>query len=119
MKRIEAAQLAGAISQVSNVGLSPQKGLKLYRFYMMLKAIQTEVMEYGQKLMIDYNIKDGDNDKDVVRQYNAALDAICQEEITLNVDPFLTEEECVEVLGKVLTMEGMAIVMPVITKDNL
>lgn len=119
MKRIEAAQLAGAISQVSNVGLSPQKGLKLFRFYMTLKAIQTEIVEYGQKLMADYGIKEGDNDKDAVKQYNAALDAICEEEISLNVDPFLTEEECMEVLGKVLTMEGLAIVLPVIACENL
>lgn len=116
MKKIQAAQLAGAISQVSNVGLSPQKGLRLYRFYMMLNAVKEEVVTYGEKLKADYGIKESHNDKDIVRQYNEAFEAICEEEISFNVDPFLTEEECVAVLGKVLTMEGLALVLPVIAE---
>ena len=33
MNKYEIAGLAGAIAQVSNNGLEPNKGLKLYRFY--------------------------------------------------------------------------------------
>ena len=119
MKRIEAAQIAGAVAQVSNVGLSSQKGLRLYRFYRMLKAIQSEIAEYEHKLRANYGIGNKDNDKELIRQYNEALEAICNEEITLDVEPFLTEEECMEILGNVLTMEGMAIIMPIITCENL
>jgi hypothetical protein len=119
MKRIVAAQLAGAISQVSNVGLDPQKGLRLYRFYTMLKGVQTEIVEYERKLIADYDIKKNHNNSEVVAKYNEALAAICEEEVILDVDPFLTEEECMAVLGKVLTMEGMAIVLPLITSENL
>ena len=119
MKRIEAAQLAGAISQVSNVGLSPQKGLRLYRFYIMLRNVQEEITEYAEKLKADYGIKESGNDKEAVRMFNEAFAELCNEQIAFDVDPFLTEEEAVEMLGKVLTMEGLALVLPLITADNL
>ena len=54
MNKYEIAGLAGAIAQVSNNGLEPKKGLKLYRFYQELKGIQTEVQEYQKKLMEDF-----------------------------------------------------------------
>ena len=119
MKRIQAAELAGAVSQASGMGLSPQKGLRLYRFYMMLNAVKEEVVAYGERLKADYGINKGVDDKDIVRQYNEALMAFCEEEISFDVDPFLTEEECVYVLGKVLTMEGLAIVLPIVACENL
>lgn len=116
MKKIEIAGLANAIAQVSNNGLEPKKGLKLYRFYQSLKAVQTEVQEYEQKLRKDYDIKEKDNDADTLKQYNEAFVEMLNEEADIKVEPFLTEEEAVEILGKVLTMQGIEMVLPMIAK---
>ena len=116
MKKIEIAGLANAIAQVSNNGLEPKKGLKLYRFYQSLKAVQTEVQEYEQKLRKDYDIKEKDNDAETLKQYNEAFVEMLNEEADIKVEPFLTEEEAVEILGKVLTMQGIEMVLPMIAK---
>lgn len=116
MKKIEIAGLANAIAQVSNNGLEPKKGLKLYRFYQSLKAVQTEVQEYEQKLRKDYDIKEKDNDADTLKQYNEAFVEMLNEEADIKVEPFLSEEEAVEILGKVLTMQGIEMVLPMIAK---
>lgn len=117
MKKIEIARLANAVAQVSNNGLEPKKGLKLYRFYQSLKAIQTEVAEYEQKLRNDYGIQEKDNDADAVKAYNEALLEILNEDADIKVEPFLEEEEAIEVFGKVLTMEGLNIVLPMVAKE--
>ena len=117
MKKIEIARLANAVAQVSNNGLEPKKGLKLYRFYQSLKAIQTEVAEYEQKLRTDYGIQEKDNDADAVKAYNEALLEILNEDADIKVEPFLEEEEAIEVFGKVLTMEGLNIVLPMVAKE--
>lgn len=114
MKKFEIARLAGAMAQVSNNGLEPKKGLKLYRFYQSLKSIQTEVSEYEQKLRKDFDIKDKDNDEEALKKYNAAFLEMLNEEADIKVEPFLTEEEAVDVLGKVLTMEGLNMVLPMV-----
>ena len=114
MKKIEIARLASAVAQVSNNGLEPKKGLKLYRFYQSLKAIQTEVSEYEQKLRKDYDIKEKDNDAEVLKKYNEAFVEMLNEDADIKVEPFLTEEEAVEVFGKVLTMEGLNIILPMV-----
>lgn len=117
MKKIEIVRLAGAIAQVSNNGLEPKKGLKLYRFYQSLKAVQTEVSEYEQKLRKDFDIKEQDNDAEILKAYNAAFIEMLNEDADIKVEPFLTEEEAVDVLGKVLTMEGLNMVLPLIAKE--
>lgn len=117
MKKIEIARLASAVAQVSNNGLEPKKGLKLYRFYQSLKAVQTEVAEYEQKLRKDYDIKEKDNDEAALKAYNEAFMEMLNEEITLDVDAFLTEEEAVDVFGKVLTMEGLNIILPMVATE--
>ena len=117
MKKIEIARLANAVAQVSNNGLEPKKGLKLYRFYQSLKAIQTEVAEYEQKLRNDYGIQEKDNDADAVKAYNEALLVILNEDADIKVEPFLEEEEAIEVFGKVLTMEGLNVVLPLVAKE--
>ena len=117
MKKIEVARLANAVAQVSNNGLEPKKGLKLYRFYQSLKAVQTEVAEYEQKLRNDYGIQEKDNDADAVKAYNEALLEILNEDADIKVEPFLEEEEAIEVFGKVLTMEGLNIVLPMVAKE--
>ena len=114
MKKIEIARVA----QVSNNGLEPKKGLKLYRFYQSLKAVQTEVAEYEQKLRNDYGIKEKDNDADAVKAYNEALLVILNEDADINVEPFLEEEEAIEVFGKVLTMEGLNVVLPLVAINH-
>ncbi|MBR5198751.1 MAG: hypothetical protein IKW20_02855 [Bacteroidales bacterium] len=114
MKKIEIAGLAGAIAQVSNNGLEPKKGLKLYRFYQSLKAVQTEVQEYEQKLRNDFGIKEQDNDADTLKKYNAAFLEMLNEDADIKVEPFLTEEEAIEIFGKVLTMQGLEIVLPMV-----
>lgn len=116
MKKIEIAGLANAIAQVSNNGLEPKKGLKLYRFYQSLKAVQTEVQEYEQKLRKDYDIKEKDNDAETLKKYNEAFVEMLNEEADIKVEPFLSEEEAVEILGKVLTMQGIEMVLPMIAK---
>lgn len=117
MKKIEIARLANAVAQVSNNGLEPKKGLKLYRFYQSLKAVQTEVAEYEQKLRNDYGIQEKDNDADAVKAYNEALLEILNEDADIKVEPFLEEEEAIEVFGKVLTMEGLNVVLPMVAKE--
>lgn len=117
MKKIEIVRLAGAIAQVSNNGLEPKKGLKLYRFYQSLKAVQTEVSEFEQKLRKDFDIKEQDNDAETLKAYNAAFIEMLNEDADIKVEPFLTEEEAVDVLGKVLTMEGLNMVLPLIAKE--
>ena len=114
MKKIEIARLANAVAQVSNNGLEPKKGLKLYRFYQSLKAVQTEVSEYEQKLRKDYDIKEQDNDAESLKKYNEAFLEMLNEEADIKVEPFLTEEEAVDVFGKVLTMEGLNIILPMV-----
>ena len=114
MKKIEIAGLAGAIAQVSNNGLEPKKGLKLYRFYQSLKAVQTEVTEYQQKLRNDFGIKEGENDPEAIRKFNEAFSEMLNEEADIKVEPFLTEDEAIEVLGKVLTMQGLDMVLPMV-----
>lgn len=114
MKKIEIAGLAGAIAQVSNNGLEPKKGLKLYRFYQELKAVQTEVTEFQQKLRSDFGIKEGDNDPEAIRKFNDAFAEMLNEEADIKVEPFLTEDEAIEVLGKVLTMRGLDMVLPMV-----
>lgn len=114
MKKIEIARLAGAVAGVSNNGLEPKKGLKLYRFYQALKAVQTEVAEYEQKLRKDYDIKEQDNDPEALKKYNEAFLEMLNEDVDIKVEPFLTEEEAVEVFGKVLTMEGLNIILPMV-----
>lgn len=116
MKKIEIARLASAVAQVSNNGLEPKKGLKLYRFYQQLKAVQTEVAEYEQKLRADFKIKEKDNDDLSLKMYNEAFLEMLNEEANINVEPFLTEEEAVEVFGKVLTMEGLNVILPLVTE---
>lgn len=118
MKKIEIARLANAVAQVSNNGLEPKKGLKLYRFYQSLKAIQTEVSEYEQKLRKDYDIKEKDNDAESLKKYNEAFLEMLNEEADIKVEPFLTEEEAVDVFGKVLTMEGLNIILPMVAKEE-
>lgn len=117
MKKIEIARLANAVAQVSNAGLEPKKGLKLFRFYKALKAVQTELIEFEQKLRADYNIKK-DNDEATLKAYNEAFSEMLNEEITLDVDAFLTEEEAVEIFGKVLTMGELDMVISMVV-DNL
>ena len=114
MKKIEIAGLAGAIAQVSNNGLEPKKGLKLYRFYQSLKAIQTEAQEYEQKLRADFGIKEKDNDAESLKKYNEAFLEMLNEEADIKVEPFLSEEEAIEIFGKVLTMQGLEIVLPMV-----
>ena len=114
MKKIEIAGLAGAIAQVSNNGLEPKKGLKLYRLYQSLKAIQTEAQEYEQKLRADFGIKEKDNDAESLKKYNEAFLEMLNEEADIKVEPFLSEEEAVEILGMVLTMQGLEIVLPMV-----
>ena len=114
MKKIEIARLANAVAQVSNNGLEPKKGLKLYRFYQSLKAVQTEVSEYEQKLRKDYDIKEKDNDAESLKKYNEAFLEMLNEDVDIKVEPFLTEEEAVDVFGKVLTMEGLNIILPMV-----
>lgn len=116
MKKIDIARLAGAVAQVSNNGLEPKKGLKLYRFYQSLKAVQTEVAEYEQKLRADFRIKEKDNDDLSLKMYNEAFMEMLNEEVDIKVEPFLEEEEAIEVFGKVLTMEGLNIVLPLVVK---
>ena len=118
MKKIEIARLANAVAQVSNNGLEPKKGLKLYRFYQSLKAIQTEVSEYEQKLRKDYDIKEKDNDTETLKKYNEAFVEMLNEDVDIKVEPFLTEEEAVDVFGKVLTMEGLNILLPMVAKED-
>lgn len=118
MKKIEIARLASAVAQVSNNGLEPKKGLKLYRFYQSLKAVQTEVSEYEQKLRKDYDIKEKDNDAEALKKYNEAFMEMLNEDVDIKVEPFITEEEAVEVFGKVLTMEGLNIILPMVAKDD-
>lgn len=117
MKKIEIARLANAVAQVSNNGLEPKKGLKLYRFYQSLKAVQTEVAEYEQKLRKDYDIKEKDNDEATLKAYNEAFMEMLNEEADIKVEPFLTEEEAVDVFGKVLTMEGLNIILPMVATE--
>lgn len=114
MKKIEISRLANAVAQVSNNGLEPKKGLKLYRFYQSLKAVQTEVSEYEQKLRKDYDIKEKDNDAESLKKYNETFLEMLNEEADIKVEPFLTEEEAVDVFGKVLTMEGLNIILPMV-----
>ena len=116
MKKIEIARLAGVVAQVSNNGLEPKKGLKLYRFYQQLKAVQTEVAEYEQKLRNDYGIKENDNDAESLKAYNEAFMEMLNEDVDIKVEAFLTEEEAIEVFGKVLTMEGLNIILPMVAK---
>ena len=116
MKKIDIARLAGAVAQVSNNVLKPKKGLKLYRFYQSLKSVQTEVAEYEQKLRADYGIKEKDNDAETLKAYNEAFMEMLGEEVDIKVEPFLEEEEAIEVFGKVLTMEGLNIVLPFVVK---
>ena len=118
MKKIEIARLANAVAQVSNNGLEPKKGLKLYRFYQSLKAVQTEVSEYEQKLRKDYDIKEQDNDAEALKKYNEAFLEMLNEDADIKVEPFLTEEEAVDVFGKVLTMEGLNIILPMVAKED-
>lgn len=118
MKKFEIAGLAGAIAQVSNNGLEPKKGLKLYRFYQSLKAVQTEVTEYQQKLRNDFGIKEGENDPEAIRKFNEAFAVMLKEEADIKVEPFLTEDEAIEVLGKVLTMQGLDMVLPMVVLEK-
>ena len=117
MKKIEIARLASAVAQVSNNGLEPKKGLKLYRFYQQLKSVQTEVAEFEQKLRKDYDIKEKDNDPETLRKYNEAFMEMLNEEADIVVEPFLTEEEAVQVCGAVMTMEGLNAVLPLVAKE--
>ena len=116
MKKLEIARLAGAVAQVSNSGLEPKKGLKLYRFYQSLKSVQTEVAEYEQKLRADYGIKEKDNDAETLKAYNEAFLEMLNEDADIKVEPFLEEEEAIEVFGKVMTMEGLNIILPLVVK---
>ena len=118
MKKLEIARLAGAMAQVSNAGLDAKKGLKLYRFYQSLKAVQTEVSEYEQKLRKDFGIKEQDNDPESLKKYNEAFLEMLNEEADIKVEPFLTEEEAVDVFGKVLTMEGLDIVLSMVARES-
>lgn len=118
MKKFEIVGLAGAIAQVSNNGLEPKKGLKLYRFYQSLKAVQTEVSEYQQKLRNDFDIKEQDNDEASLKAYNEAFIEMLTEDADIKVEPFLTEEEAVDVFGKVLTMEGLNMILPMVAKEE-
>ena len=119
MKKIEIAGLANAIAQVSNNGLEPKKGLKLYRFYQSLKAVQTEVQEYEQKLRADFGIKeqDNDNDKENIKKFNESFWEMLNEEADIKIEPFLSEEEAIEIFGKVLTMQGIEKVLPMVVME--
>lgn len=116
MKKIDIARIAGAIAKVSNNGLDAKKGLKLYHFYQSLKAVQVEMVEYEQKLKNDFNIQPSDNDPKMIQMFNEAFLEMANEEVDIKVEPFLTEEETVDILGKVLTMEGLNKVFPMVTK---
>lgn len=116
MKKIEIAKLTGAIAQISNNGLDAKKGLKLYRFYQSLKAVQSEVIEYEQKLIKDFDIKEDGNDPETIKKFNEAFLEMANEDADIKTEPFLTEEEAVVILGKVLTMEGLNIVLPMVAK---
>ena len=117
MKKFEIVELAGAIAQVSNNGLEPKKGLKLYRFYQSLKAVQTEVQEYQQKLRADFDIKEEGNDPEALKKYNEAFIEMLNEEADIKVEPFLSEEEAIEIFGKVLTMQGIEKVLPMVVME--
>ena len=114
MKKIEIARLASAVAQVSNNGLEPKKGLKLYRFYQSLKAVQTEVAEYEQKLRKDYDIKEQDNDAEALKKYNEAFLEMLNEDADIKIEPFLTEEEAIEIFGKYLNMHGLDLILPIV-----
>lgn len=114
MKKIEVVRLASAVAQVSNNGLEPKKGLKLYRFYQSLKAVQTEVSEYEQKLRKDYDIKEKDNDAEALKKYNEAFMEMLNEDVDIKVEPFLTEEEAFEIFGKHLNMHGLDLTLPIV-----
>ena len=116
MKKIEIASLANAVAQVSNNGLEPKKGLKLYRFYQSIKAVQTELIEYQEKLRKDFDIKEEGNDEEALKKYNEAFAEMLKEEADLKVEPFLTEEEAVDIFGKVLNMEGLNYILPIVAK---
>lgn len=116
MKKIEIASLANAVAQVSNNGLEPKKGLKLYRFYQSIKAVQTELVEYQEKLRKDFDIKEEGNDEEALKKYNEAFAEMLKEEADLKVEPFLTEEEAVDIFGKVLNMEGLNFILPIVAK---
>lgn len=118
MKKIEIARLAGAVAQVSNNGLEPKKGLKLYRFYQSLKAVQNELAEYEQKLRADFGIKEKDNDPETLKMYNEAFVEMLSEDVDIKVEPFMTEDEVVEVFGKVMTMEGLDIILPMVVINH-
>ena len=79
-----------------------------------MKAIQTEAQEYEQKLRNDFGIKEQDNDADTLKKYNAAFLEMLNEDADIKVEPFLTEEEAIEIFGKVLTMQGLEIVLPMV-----
>lgn len=118
MKKIEIASLANAVAQVSNNGLEPKKGLKLYRFYQSIKAVQTELVEYQEKLRKDFDIKEEGNDEEALKKYNEAFAEMLKEDVDLKVEPFLTEEEAVDIFGKVLNMEGLNFILPIVAKAD-
>ena len=118
MKKYEVNKLANAVAKVSNSGLEPSKGLKLFRFYQQLKSIQTEIQEYEQKLKADFGVKEKDNDKETIKAYNDALLELLNEEADIKIEPFLEEEEAIEVFGKNLNMEGIYCVLPLVAIEN-
>ena len=118
MNKHDVNKLASAVARVSNNGLEPSKGLKLFRFYQQLKAIRTEIQEYEQKLRIDFGIKEKDNDKETIKAYNDALLELLNEEADIKIDPFLDEDEAIEVFGKALNMEGIDAVLPLVAIEK-
>ena len=45
-----------------------------------------------------------------------AFAEMLKEDVDLKVEPFLTEEEAVDIFGKVLNMEGLNFILPIVAK---
>lgn len=114
MKKIEITNIADALSELSISELEPQKGLKVYRFYKQLREVQNEVREYHQKLRQDFGIKDKDNNVSDVHKFNEAFALLANEEADIKIEPFLTEEEAIEIFGKYLNMHGLDLILPIV-----
>ena len=66
----------------------------------------------------NYGIAFRKADTDTIKKFNEAFAEMLNEDVDIKVEPFLTEEEAVDVFGKVLTMEGLNIVLPMVAKES-
>ena len=114
MKKIDAARLAGGLAGFSTQNLGPVKGLKFYRLWQELKAIQKEIGEYEQKIREDYGVKTEGNDPETIKAVNKALALMFDEEAIIKAEPFLTEEEFYGAVEGQLTFEGIELLMPIV-----